>query len=56
MSVKLLTEHHLEFLLKLNRRLHRLVGIYTYQNATLLGSNHVMKVNERVSQQPYGSK
>ena len=32
MSVKLLTEHHLEFL----RRLHRLVWGYTCQNATLL--------------------
>ena len=35
MSVKLLTEHHFEFL-SLKRRLHRLVFVYTCQNATLL--------------------
>ena len=34
MIVKLLTEHHLEF--KLKRRLHRLIRVYTCQNATLL--------------------
>ena len=34
MTVKLLTEHHLVFLSL--RRLHRLVSVYTYQNATLL--------------------
>ena len=33
---KLLTEHHLEFPAKLKRRLHRLVWVYTCQNATLL--------------------
>ena len=36
MSVKLLTEHNLEFLYKLKGRLHRLVWVYTCQNATLL--------------------
>ena len=35
MSVKLLTEHNLEFS-KLKRGLHRLVWVYTCQNATLL--------------------
>ena len=35
MSVKLLTEHHLEFL-SLKRRLQRLVRVYTCQNAKLL--------------------
>ena len=34
MTVKLLTEHHLEFL-SLKRRLHRLVWVCTCQNATL---------------------
>ena len=46
MSFKLLTEHHLEFLNLLNRRLHRLVWVYNCQNATLLeikchGSNGI---------------
>ena len=35
MIVKLLTEHRLEFF-KFKGRLHRLVGVYTCQNATLL--------------------
>ena len=35
MTVKLLTEHHWEFL-SLQGRLHRLVWVYTCQNATLL--------------------
>ena len=35
MSVKLLTEYHLEFL-SLKRRLHRLIRVYTCENATLL--------------------
>ena len=37
MSVRLLTEHHLEFL-KLKRRLHRITGVYTCQNATSVDS------------------
>ena len=45
MTSKLLTEHHLEFP-KLKRRLHRLLWVYTCQNATLLeitchGSNNI---------------
>ena len=45
MIVKLLTEYPLEFL-SLKGGLHRLVRVYTCQNATLLeitchGSNHV---------------
>ena len=35
MIVKLLPEHHLEYS-KIERRLHRLVRVYTLQNATLL--------------------
>ena len=36
MSVKLLIEHHFG-VSKFKKRLHRLVSIYTCQNATLLG-------------------
>ena len=36
MTLRLPNEHHLEFVSKLQRRLHRLVWVYTSRNATLL--------------------